>query len=349
MGRQSAGRWGVLASIAAALMAGGAGCSGDDAGGDVVVGAVDFEPTAQFLTDASRRTSASAYRVDMAMDMHVARDGDELSLDAPVMAGELDGDRYRYVIDMEEFLNQMAAGEDEPLPVLRDYTIEVVGDGDTLYVRTPFIAAIADVARPGRDLGARGELVELGDRWGRVDLRQLGDVSLAELQQLLGAPIDAELDPRLVLDLVAGADDVEELGTDVVGGVGVNGLGAEVPLADLLEAEGTDPEEYVDEVAARDIGGLDAELRAAVAERALESEASYEVWVDGDGYVRRIALEVDVTEILGWALTMATGLDEYTVGGTVDYADYGDRSIAIELPADAVDATPMVSRALDAG
>ena len=347
--RGSSGRWALVPVVA--LAAGGVACSGGDGGrDDVVIGPVEFEPTAEFLSAASRRSSESAYRIDMTMTWDAAHDGDEFSIDAPFMTGDLIGERYAYVVDMEDFLDQMAAEEGESAPVLDDYTLSVVGDDETLYLRAPVYAAVAE-ARPGRDLGARGELAVLGDRWGRVDLRTLDDVSLAKLQQLLGVSTSSsELDPRILLDLVSHADDVEELGTDEVDGVGVNGLAADVPMTDMLEANGTDPEDYSEQVMAEgDESGLDADTRTAIVERTLDYEMPCEVWVDGEGYVRRITVEVDMTEIMGWVRAQAMGMDEFTIGGTIDYSAYGDEGIAVEFPADAIDATEIVGRALEEG
>jgi hypothetical protein len=328
--------------------------SGDEAGGgEVVTGPVEFEPTSRFLASASQRSANQPYRVAGSGSMHIAGDGHELSIDnVTLMTGVQDGDRYHYEMDLQEFMDQFTDELDAPsMPILDDYTIEAAGDAETMYIRGPYYAALAEAVPPGRDLGAYGELAELGDSWGRVDRRSLDDLSMSRLQQLSGAPTSGSADPQALLEIVAGADDVEELGTDEIDGTGVNGLNAELPMREVLEAGGSDAEGYLEEVTADDRLGSDADSRAALAERVLDTELPVEVWVDGQGYVRRISVEIDLVEALGWAYFLANAqeIDEYTFGSTTDYSAYGDQTIAVELPSDSVDATDIFRGALDAG
>jgi hypothetical protein len=355
------GRWFPAVPALAALMGGASlgacsGGSGDEAGGDeVITGPVDFEPTSRFLASASRRSASQPYRVDSSVSMDIAADGHEGSIDeVPIITGVQDGDRYSYELDFREFFDQFADALDEPgLPILDDYTVEAAGDAETMYVRAPLYAALVELAPPGRDTGAYGELAELGNSWGRVDRRSLDDLSMSRLQQLSGAPTSAGADPQVLLELVAGGDDVEELGTDEIDGTGVNGLKAHLSMREMVEAGGTDPDDYVEQLSADEPLGrnADPDALAALAERMLDTEMPVEVWVDGEGYVRRISQEVDLLELLGWAYLIATenSLDEYTVGATTDFADYGDETIAVELPSDSVDATDIFRSALDAG
>ena len=112
-------------------------------------------------------------------------------------------------------------------------------------------------------------------------------------------------------------------------------------------------DDYIEQLSTDERFGrnADPDALAALAERMLDTEMPVEVWVDGEGYVRRISQEVDLLELLGWGYLLATEnpLDEYTLGATTDFADYGDETIAVELPSDSVDATDIFRRALDAG
>lgn len=343
-------------AVATALVGSACADGADDrAGGDqVVTGDVDFEATGRFLAAASERSAGEPHRVEASISLHVAGGGDELSIDeVPIVTGVQDGDRYSYQLDMQEFMDQFTSEAGGPRPAIaaEDYMIEAAGDAETMYIRAPLYAALVEQAPPGRDTGAYGELASLGDSWGRVDRRALDDLSVAQLQQLTGAPTSASGDPQVLLDLVAGADDVEELGTDEIAGTGVNGSSAELGMGEMMEAGGTDPDDFVDQMAANETGPGDAEARAALAERMLDAEVPVEVWVDGEGYVRRISVETDFVDILGTAFLLVSDedIDEFRVGSTTDYSGYGDEAIAIELPTDAVDATDIFRRALEAG
>jgi hypothetical protein len=59
------------------------------------------------------------------------------------------------------------------------------------------------------------------------------------------------------------------------------------------------------------------------------AEIPSEIWVDGDGYVRRLFFEYDMVELLsgsGSGLD-SRGIDEFVAGSTVDYFNYGDETI----------------------
>jgi hypothetical protein len=328
--------------------------SEESAGGDVIAGAVEFQATSQFLDKASERSLNEPYRIDVSMSMDIAGGGDELSAEAPIMTGEQAGTSYEMTMDMGEWLDEMPGGAAST--GVDDWTVEMAGDPSTMYIRAPVYAALAEQPGVG-DLGPVGELAVLGDSWGRVDLQALGDLSLTDVQSTVGSPNGA--DPRAILDLVANADDVEELGTDEVDGVGVNGLGASVSLGDMLEAQGTDVEKFVQQMSANmaGLGEVDSTALADVMQTIADALVPFEVWVDGDGYVRRVSYEMDTLDIFDGTSIGDTledeGLEAFSVGTTTDYSDYGDDSIAIELPPpgaeNAVDVTDAYREMLEAG
>jgi hypothetical protein len=362
MGRRARhGHWVTSALAVVVLGAAGTACgdSGEEGGGDasrdVVTGEVDFEATGDFLAAASRRSRDEPYRMETSMSMHAEGDGQDLSVDATLMTGEQHGSSYEYLMDMEEYFDQAMSGARAAVPESADFTQELVTDGTTLYLRAPLFETLADVAGRAAALGPMQELAALGDDWGRVDLQALGDLSLVDVQSASGATGGA--DPGALLDLVASADDVEELGTDEVDGEPVNGLGAPLTMGELMEAQGTDSARFVDQLSAN-IGGAQqpgGEDAAAAVEAVMAAEVPFEVWVDGKGYVRRLSFEYDMVELMSsiGGERASREFDTFTMGSTIDYSDYGDESIQIEVPppdaANAVDVTDAFRRMLEAG
>jgi hypothetical protein len=343
---------GVVALAAAACGDGGAEQADSD--GEVVAGAVRFEPTSQFLATASQRSSSEPYRVGVTMGMDIAGGGDEISAEAPVMTGEQDGTSYEMTMDLSEWMEEIPGASQEMSGV--DLTIEMAGDPSTLYLRAPMYAQLADQAGGAPQLGPAGELAALGDGWGRVDVAALGDLSLTDVQSTVGSPGGA--DPRVMLDLVASAEDVEELGTDSVDGTGVNGLGADVTMGDLLEAQGMDVDEFVQQTGAN-VGGMqgaDPSTAAELTQTMVDAEIPFEVWVDGDGYVRRVSYEMDLLDIFEGGAAGGLrdqGLEDFVITQTMDFSDYGDEGIQVELPPpgaeSATDVTEAYRRMLEAG
>jgi hypothetical protein len=71
-----------------------------------------------------------------------------------------------------------------------------------------------------------------------------------------------------------------------------------------------------------------------------------EVWVDRDGLVRRMSFEYrfdEVTPLPG----PESGPYRPDIAVTLDLFDYGDESIRVELPADAIDITETFRDALE--
>lgn len=320
---------GLVALLSAAAAAGCGGGDGESTVGDVVTGEVDFEATSGFLARAARRSLGEPYRIEMSMAMDISGDGEDLSIDAPLMTGEQDGTRYHMTMDMGEWMEELGAGGRLDTGEL---TTEMVGDDTVLYMRSPMFAAIAEQAGPNVEMPQIEELAELGDRWGRIDVTALGAGTLTDVQSTIGSPSGA--DPRALLDVVSNADDVEELGTDEVDGTGVNGLGATLTLGELYEAQGMDADELAQQMSAS-VGQLGGDADAAeMVEEVMGAEVRVDVWVDGEGYVRRLSYEMDPLAMLGALAEGARdeGIDEFLMRVTMEYSDYGDEGIAIELP-----------------
>lgn len=310
---------------------------------DVSTGEVDFEATPEFISDAAERSAEAPYRLEMTLAMDLDFAGQSADVDAPMMSGEQDGELSHLRMDMGplmEDLGQLAPpGETIPHEVSEaDLSMEIVSDGQVMYLRAPMYEAMADMPGTGGEPGPLGDLATLGDRWGRVDLTELGDV--LPLNDVASAAGGQAADPRALLDLVAGADDVDQLGDAEVRDVPVHGAAAQVTMGELLEASGLSAEAF-----SRAMGGSLPAGAEAILDSMLDAQMSVEAWVDDEGYVRRVAYELDLLAMLAEALPggdlggdAPSGL---TYGVTMDFFDYGDDSIAIELPDpdEAVDVT----------
>jgi hypothetical protein len=310
---------------------------------DVTVGDVDFEATPEFVAAAAERSTAAPYRLEMTLALDVELAGQSLDFDAPMLSGEQDGEVSHIMMDlgplMEEIGQLAPPGEAIP-PELSDadLTMEIVADRQVMYLRAPMFEALADVPGAGEQLGPMGDLASLGDAWGRVDLTELGDV--LPLNDVASAAGGQAADPRALLDLVAGTDDVDELGDAEVRGVPVHGLAAEVTLGELLEASGVSADEFSRSLGRSLPTGADATIDSV-----LGAPTALEAWIDDDGYVRRMGYELDLLAVLAEVMPgrdLEGGAPSgFTYGITMDFFDYGDDSIAIEFPDpdEAVDVT----------
>lgn len=308
--RAKAAAVGVAAGL---LFVAGCGQGGD--GADVEAGQpAGFAATKDYLVGLVDDTADEAFRFEMAMDIEGLPSGMEM----PSMTGEQDGELMSMTMDM----SAMAEGEDLP-PGLDedDLVMEMAGDATTMYMRAPFLGALADESEVARQPEWMRQFVEgLAQGWVSIDLSALGDLGRG---QAAGAVGGSGMDPQMMLDLVRAADSVTELGEDVVRGVPVTGLGAEMTLADMIGAQGGDP--------------------AAVPRQMADIVVAMEVWVDSDGLIRRVDLGYELDgELLGAGAPSSIGF-----GFTLDFFDYGDDSIEVELPADAVDVTDAFRQLLE--
>ena len=276
-----------------------AGCGGGDSTSAVVGEPISFEQLA-----ASASTSAEATSGRFSFDMAFAFAG----ADEPVaLSGEGAFDaaskRASFSVDMSslaKLLGGFVAGfpgaDKSELPDFDDpagWKIEIVQDGDAGYVRLPAI----DSQLPEGKTWVRGTAGDV--KAGGFDFKELDSFT--------------QNDPRDVLEaLRALSGDIETVGSDELRGVETTHYRA------LL-----DPAELVEEATARksDAASVFDQLsQSGVAEVPLD------IWIDGNGLVRKLALDVDVPE-------STSGL-----AGSVSLAfelwDYGER-VEIEVPAPA--------------
>jgi hypothetical protein len=318
------------ALAASALLVGASACASesDSRLADVQTDAVepgDFRVTANYLQQAAEQSTAEGYRVEVLLSL-----SDEVSDDTPpLMTGEVGGDRFHYVMDMGSMIDQMAGalGGAVPDDLGIDLSVEMAGDPEALYLRAPIFARLGDLSAGG----AEADLAALGDGWGYVDIAALGEQLPGDLASAMGGQ---GVDPQAVVEMVQSAEDVQDLGSDEVRGTAVHGLSAEVTMADLLEASGQDPEALAE---AGSVGGDDS--IAAL----YETMTPIEVWIDGDGYVRRTTFSYDMGDI---ASAMGEEVDDLAEFGyadlqfsyAIDMFDYGT-VVDFDAPDDAVDIT----------
>ncbi|HEY8547840.1 MAG TPA: hypothetical protein VIL36_22430 [Acidimicrobiales bacterium] len=327
MGKTTMRRLAALGG-AALLLVGTACGDDDDQAGDDVSGvelegpdsgaeAGGFEASPGYLTKVVEQSTGESYRYEMTLDMEL--DGRAVDFGGPIATGEFDGTRNHMRMDMgvmfEGIMGSMGGDDLPPGMSMGDLTIEYVVDTDAMYIRAPFFGAMMGDVPPGaaESLGGAGSLLtafaSMGDGWGKVDVAALGDVLPGEAAGALGG--GQAYDPQVLLELIRGSEDAEALGTDEIDGVPVNGIAAEVDMAEMLEVQGLSPE---------DLGsaGDMADVTFPI-----------EVWVGPDDLIRRVNFTFDDETMADLGGGDTAGLGGMSV--SMDFLDYGG-GFDIEVP-----------------
>jgi hypothetical protein len=326
--------------------------------------------SAAFLTSASQQTASEAYRVEQSLTMQAEGDGESIDIDGVLMTGVQDGEAYAYEIDMGEIFAQMESsvggGVGDAGVDVEDMSAEVAGDADEVYVRGPMFGVFDEMgAAGGPQAEALGDLPDLTEQWGRVDLTQLDEEAGAwggGLSGVLGSG-SSSADPQQVLEMLGAGGEVEDLGTDEIDGAQVTGMGTSLTLRDLMEAQGMDQEEWIDQQlgGGGDMGLGESLGASGMIDGMLDTQIPFEVWADGDGHVRRISYEIDMAammaDVFAGLSELEGGSDDgapeafpgtFVMGGRIDLSDHGDPGISVELPdpSEAVDITDAYAEAL---
>lgn len=311
-----------------------------------------FEATPQFLQQVVDGAEAVPFRYEMAMNLYISGAGESVETDLEMLSGEQSGAAYRQVVDVGQAMEDAAEQTGQSVPeelTGDDAVVETVGDAESLFVRAPFVdtagAALEEIgaSNPMYDL-----LGTLGDSWGYVDLTRAGGTVTGQTASGLG---NGGFDPRALVDTLREAGEVSELGSADIDGTPVTGLLGETTLGAMLEAQGMDAADFAVQMGAATDVPEDA--YAAITELALPIEA----WLTQDGHLRQVRMVMDLDFMI--SLVEATGgdpgsfedqVDTYEQLFTVDFLDYGDQSIQIELPdpAQATDITDDYVTTLDA-
>jgi hypothetical protein len=330
-----------------------------------------FEATPAFLRTVATTSASEAFR----FEAWISFDGDAVPDRAPVIAGEhRDGNvaMYTDVAAICEVLLDALDEEppdDSPLPDLldeADFTLEsIYMDGpEHLYLRVPFLEDLADDDLEPLDRKIK-ELVAATDGWMAVDFTQVTVLTPADLTRAMSAGQGE--DPIAMADMVAVAASAEEIGTQEIHDEATVGIAADVAMSDLMQAEGRDRDEYRKQTTEVPPDIVDAmpddareEIERAAAFRGVWFDAMVamtvpiEVWIDAEGYARRVGYTVDIGDALARAADTAADLDDEDIAEleelaaetgdlamtvTMDFFDFGDPTIDVQPPANAADVT----------
>lgn len=161
--------------------------------------------------------------------------------------------------------------------------IDLILDGFTLYMNLPFLETAG--LKP----------------WVEIDLQALAQEEGVDLGSLRGL---SQTDPTQVLQyLQAASDDIEEVGEEDVRGVGTTRYRTSIDLDKVAQQAPADARAAIEEL---------------LAEAGLETIPA-EVWIDGDGLVRRIELAYEGMEFTpGQKGDMDLRVELYEYGVEVD-------------------------------
>ena len=283
-------------SILAACAAVAAGCGGGASSSAIQAEPISFEKIAQ-----SASTSADATSGRFSFDMSMTFPGaDEQFSFSGNGAFDAASKRASFAVDMSTFAkllggfaSALGGGNATGLPDFDDpagWKIEVVQDGDVAYVRLPAI----DAQLPSGKTWIRAS--ESDAKAGGVDFQELESFSSS--------------DPRELLDALRSlSGDLETVGTEKLRGVETTHYRAVIDPVELAKGAST---------AGQATDGLFDLLIA----RPGIGDVPVDVWIDANGLVRKVSMEVSASE-------QASPAGAATV--SFELWDYGEK-VAIDLP-----------------
>jgi hypothetical protein len=329
--------------LALALLAAGAAACAQEGDNDIAIEEIDgdggqtdggtgggtgaFAATAEFLKETATRSADESHRIEARIGLGEVADGAP-----PAMTGEIDGANSHLRMDLgvifEEVSAGMGLGDIGDVFGDTDMTMETLTDGETMYIRAPFFAALGDMMPTGTSTPGASELAALGDGWGSVSMSELGEV----LPEDVAASIAGQqsFNPRAAVEMMENSEGVEDLGTQEIDGVTQHGLRAQVTFADLVRTSGSDPETFAQAAGA----GSSEE----VVEELLQTRMPIEVWIDEAGYLRTLSYTLSMGEFVDAVGGGDLGLSETDFVYAISFSDYGG-DFTFEFPAEATDIT----------
>ena len=258
----------VASALALPLVLGAAACGDDDA----ETLAVQATPAA--MAEAAQETlDAGTGRFEATMTMEVMGQ----HLDVP-MTGAFDGAAGRQSAEIDMGSMFRGLGDDVPTQLAGlGGTMELVRDGDVLFMCWDLLETLA------------------GSRCGSIDLSEVVGTELP-----LGST-----DPTSFTRALAGAEGVEEVGTETTDGVETQHFTGTFKLTTALAS--LDPDQAAALEASFEQLGDDVE----------DAVFPFDVWVDADGRIRRMVSEVE--------------LQSGSVSVDQRYFDFGD-DVDIQVP-----------------
>ena len=274
---------------------------------------VAFAATPSFLAYAAEQVeAANSYRFEMYQDI----DGGLLSMGSrttPLMVGAISGTTARMDMDLGSMMGGMAMlglGSDS------DMTMNIIVDGETMYLNAPFFASImqmdpnASAAMPWLDTIASG--------WGSIDVAGLGgDDAVGALGDSFGMGAS---DATELLSVLSSVGEVLDGGSSEVRGVPTRVAYATVAFQDLMDASGSSTDDL-----GLPAGSLDQMLPISV-----------EVHVDDANRVRRLEYVIDLGSMMSAEEAMR-GMD-MNMWQRIDFLDFGD-DVEIAVPVGVPDIT----------
>jgi hypothetical protein len=285
------------ASLLAACALVAAGCGGGASSGvDVTGEPISFE---QLAASASTSAEATSGRFSFDLSFMFAGADEPLALSGEG-AFDTASRRASFSVDMSSlakllggFVSGFPGADKSDLPDFDDpagWKVEIVQDGKVGYIRLPAI----DGQLPEGKTWVRGTAGDV--KAGGFDLKKLDSFT--------------QNDPRDVLEALRGlSGDIETVGSEELRGVETTHYRALLDPAQLVrEATATNADA---------VSILDRLSQTGV------DEVPLDVWIDGNGLVRKLALDVDVPE------------ETSGQGGSLSLAfelwDYGER-VEIDVP-----------------
>lgn len=211
-----------------------------------------------------------------------------------VATGGFADHRMTMQMDLGSVLAQAAEASGDTVPAGFDEPMQIVVDGTAVYLRMPMLQALT----------------------GQAGWLTLTQADVASAGGSLGLGVGA-LDPSQLLETLRGvAGTIEQVGTDRVRGVSTTHVRATVEIGKALARMPAAQRALLKD----QLGRLDTPRRGL----------PVEVWIDGEGLVRRISMALDDVSQAAGAGGKATM--------RIDFFDYGE-PVDIVVP-DASDTTP---------
>jgi hypothetical protein len=247
---------------------------------------------------AAADKTAGAGGVKVAMDLELALAGQTGSIQG---RGSFDRQEGELTFD----LSHMLGGSQGGLPAGMGNQVKMVyktEDGHpVVYVNLPFLASML----PG------------GQSWMKADVERLSKVLGVGTGNMLGG---SSQNPADTLELLRAAGDVQKVGSEEIDGTQTTHYRATVDLEQAAEKKGVPPE-------------LVQRYRAA----GMPAQFPVDVWIgDGDGLVRRMQLDYDMTvQGQSGSLELTMTMHDWGTDVSVDAPPASDVFDATELAANA--------------
>jgi len=281
------------------------------------------------------RAEPYSYTVTFAMSVDAEGKSFSIAPTAPLASGEFDGVRQRTMVDLgtmfESMLSEMGdlgGGADVDLGQLTalfgdDLSIETIVDGTVVYLRAPMLGMLG--AFGAADVP--GELAQLGDGWGMVDLAEVPGVSAADIAELTGA--QSASSPDQILAMLDDLGSVTEIGSVAIDGTATTRYSAVIDVEAILAADAAELQDL------EGLGMTSADLAAFLGDGPV-----VDLFIDESGNLRRMTLAMTADALPGGG--------SFAVSTTIDMFDHG-AAITIDVPTGAVDLTDSFAELAELG